>query len=72
MFSWSGVSHAAGTAGFKQTSHSLECKGALASLPAVGRECRKALHLRSNIAMTLVALALCISIQAAEPKQQKQ
>ena len=34
-----------------------ECEGALVSLPAVGRECRKFLHLRSIISMTLVALA---------------
>ena len=71
-FSWSCFSHAAGTSGFRQTRHWWECEGALATLPAEGRECRKALHLRSVIAMTLVALALCISIQAAEPKQHKQ
>ena len=63
LFSWSCFSHA-GTSGFRQTSHWWECEGSLASLPAAGRECRKALHLRSAIAMTLAALALCISIHA--------
>ena len=33
--------------------------------------CRKALRLRSVIALTLVALALCISVRAIEAEVQK-